>query len=168
MAVLHALSHQIHVAVEIQAVLQEIGVDDINALRVKRLDIMIAQKNTELDGYRDFRMKLYEALGDDLINKEEYGIMRAKYTQLIEEGTQALVELKERRSKELKNQSADDLWLQQFSRYQGATALNREMVAALIDKVYVYEDKRIKIDFNYRDELAYYLEILQEKAEEVV
>ncbi|NBK78580.1 recombinase [bacterium D16-76] len=168
MAVLHALSHQIHVAVEIQAVLQEIGVDDINALRVKRLDIMIAQKNTELDGYRDFRMKLYEALGDDLINKEEYDIMRAKYTQLIEEGTQALVELKKRRSEELKNQSADDLWLQQFSRYQGATALNREMVAALIDKVYVYEDKRIKIDFNYRDELAYYLEILQEKAEEVV
>lgn len=94
--------------------------------------------------------------------------MRAKYTQLIEEGTQALVELKERRSKELKNQSADDLWLQRFSRYQGATELNREMVAALIDKVYVYEDKRIKIDFNYRDELAYYLEILQEKAEEVV
>ncbi len=167
-AVLHALSHQIKVAVEMQAVLQEIGVEDINAMRVKRLDIIIAQKEAELDGYRDFRMKLYEALSDDLINREEYDKMRAKYTQLIEEGTKALVELKERRSRELRDHNTDNLWLQQFARYQGAAELNREMVAALVDKVYVYEDKRIKIDFNYRNELAYYLEILQEKAEEVV
>ena len=113
-------------------------------------------------------MKLYEALSDDLINREEYDKMRAKYTQLIEEGTKALVELKERRSRELRDHNTDNLWLQQFARYQGAAELNREMVAALVDKVYVYEDKRIKIDFNYRNELAYYLEILQEKAEEVV
>lgn len=167
-AVLHALSHQIKVAVEMQAVLQEIGVEDINAMRVKRLDIIIAQKEAELDGYRDFRMKLYEALSDGLINREEYDKMRAKYTQLIEEGTKALVELKERRSRELRDHNTDNLWLQQFARYQRAAELNREMVAALVDKVYVYEDKRIKIDFNYRNELAYYLEILQEKAEEVV
>lgn len=167
-AILHALSHQINMIVEMQAVLQEISVEDINALRVKRLDVMIAQKDSELDGYREFRMKLYEALSDDLIDRDDYDKMRAKYTQLIDESTEALAQLKERRSRELKSHGSDDLWLQQFARYQGADELSREMVVSLIDKVYVYEDKRIKIDFNYRDELAYCQEIIHDKAEEVV
>lgn len=115
---------------------------------------MIAQKDAELDGYREFRMKLYEALSDDLIDRDDYDKMRTKYTQLIDESTEALAQLKERRSRELKSHGSDDLWLQQFARYQGADELSREMVVSLIDKVYVYEDKRIKIDFNYRDELA--------------
>lgn len=167
-AVLHALTHQIRIIVEMQAVLRETGTEDVNALRVKRLDVLIARKETELDGYRDFRMKLYEALNDDLINREEYDKMRAKYTQLIDGGMEAVAELKARRSRELRSHSSDGLWLQQFARYQGAAELSREMVAALIDKVYVYEDKRIKIDFNYRDELACCTELLQDKDEEVV
>ena len=36
------------------------------------------------------------------------------------------------------------------------------MVVTLVDKIYVYEDKRLKIEFNYRDEIAYDQELLKQ------
>ena len=35
------------------------------------------------------------------------------------------------------------------------------------NKVYVYEDKRVKIEFNYRNELEYIYELIEEKTKEV-
>lgn len=32
----------------------------------------------------------------------------------------------------------------------------------MVDRIYVYEDKRIRIEFNYRNEIAAYQEIFQE------
>lgn len=58
-------------------------------------------------------------------------------------------------------------WLEQFSRYQSVAQLSREIVVALIDKVTVYEDKTIHIDFNYVDEIAFYQEILKNISQEV-
>ena len=40
-------------------------------------------------------------------------------------------------------------------------SLTREMAVTLVDKIYVYEDKRLKIEFNYRDEIAYDQELLK-------
>ena len=37
----------------------------------------------------------------------------------------------------------------------------------MVDRIYVYEDRHIRIEFNYRDEIAAYQEILQAKAKEV-
>ena len=45
--------------------------------------------------------------------------------------------------------------------------MTREVVVTLIDRIYVYEDKHIRIEFNYRNEIAAYQEILEEKAKEV-
>ena len=47
-------------------------------------------------------------------------------------------------------------WVMQFVKYQDIKELSREAVVTMIDRIYVYEDGRIKIDFNYRDEIARY------------
>ena len=61
----------------------------------------------------------------------------------------------------------DKSWIMQFIKFQGITELTREAVVTLIDRIYVYEDKRIRIEFNYRNEIAAYQEILQKTAKEV-
>ena len=126
------------------------------------MDLSIAQKNSELDRYRDFRMKLYEALNDDLIDRDEYEKMRSKYTGMIEETEDVIRQLSADREKSLTNTTPRD-WMASIAKFKGITELSREVVITLVDKVYVYEDKHIRIDFNFRNELAYYKEILQPK-----
>lgn len=165
--VLHALTNQINMIVEMEQLMDEIGQSNIWNVKIKRLDRMIAQKESEADRYRDFRMKLYEALREELLDRDEYEKMRQKYTQSIEETEIAIRKLKEERSAAMASTGADCKWIEQFVKYQGVGKLTREVVVTLIDRIYIYEDKRVKIDFNYRDEIAYYQEILKSTAKEV-
>ena len=107
-------------------------------------------------------MKLYEALNDDLIDRDEYEKMRSKYTGMIEETEDVIRQLSADREKSLINTTPRD-WMASIAKFKGITELSREVVITLVDKVYVYEDKHIRIDFNFRNELAYYKEILQPK-----
>ena len=54
---------------------------------------MIAEKNKEMDGYKEFRYKLYEALREGLIDRDEYEKMRAKYAGLIESAQKAVEQM---------------------------------------------------------------------------
>lgn len=165
--VLHAVVNQINMIVEMDQLLRDIGANDIQSIRVKRLDMMIAQKHKDIDGYQDFRMNLYEAFCDQLIERDEYDKMRSKYGQMIADAQNAVKKLEQERHEIVSTQNVHSGWIQQFVQYQGITELTREVVVALIDRIYVYEDKRIRIDFNYRDEIEYYQELLRQKAKEV-
>lgn len=165
--VLHAVVNQINMIVEMDQLLRDIGANDIQSIRVKRLDMMIAQKHKDIDGYQDFRMNLYEAFCDQLIERDEYDKMRSKYGQMIADAQNAVKKLEQERHGIVSTQNVHSGWIQQFVQYQGITELTREVVVTLIDRIYVYEDKRIRIDFNYRDEIEYYQELLGQKAKEV-
>lgn len=165
--VLHAITSQINVIVEMEQLMREVGQNNIWNVKVKRLDLMIAEKEKDLDGYRDFRMKLYEALNEDLIDRDEYSKMRQKYTQMIADAEAAISRLKAQRAEALSCTGTDSSWIEQFVKFKGINELTREVVVTLIDRIYVFEDKRIKIDFNYRDEIAYYQEILKSTVKEV-
>lgn len=165
--VLHAVVNQINMIVEMDQLLRDIGANDIQSIRVKRLDMMIAQKHKDIDGYQDFRMNLYEAFCDQLIERDEYDKMRSKYGQMIADAQNAVKKLEQERHEIVSTQNVHSGWIQQFVQYQGITELTREVVVTLIDRIYVYEDKRIRIDFNYRDEIKYYQELLRQKAKEV-
>lgn len=165
--VLHAVVNQINMIVEMDQLLRDIGANDIQSIRVKRLDMMIAQKHKDIDGYQDFRMNLYEAFCDQLIERDEYDKMRSKYGQMIADAQNAVKKLEQERHEIVSTQNVHSGWIQQFVQYQGITELTREVVVTLIDRIYVYEDKRIRIDFNYRDEIEHYQELLRQKAKEV-
>ncbi len=165
--VLHAVTGQIQMIVELNQLVHDIGLQKIDQIRLGRVDLMIARKEQDLDRDKEFRMKLYEALNDNLIDRDEYNKMRMKYTRQIEDTERAISRLKLQRTEISSSQSTDNSWIMQFIKFQGITELSREAVVTMIDRIYVYEDKRIRIEFNYRNEIAAYQEILEEKAKEV-
>lgn len=165
--VMRAIKNQINLVVEMRQLLDEVNESDVVSVKVKRLDVLVAEKNKEIDKQKDFRMKLYEALSDGLIDRMEYDAMRKKATATIEAGESAIQKLEAERA-EIIGQTAKNLsWLEQFARYQSAARLTREIAVALIDKVIVYEDKTVHIDFNYINEIASYQEILKKISQEV-
>ena len=165
--VLHAVTGQIQMIVELNQLVHDIGLQKIDQIRLGRVDLMIARKEQDLDRDKEFRMKLYEALNDNLIDRDEYNKMRMKYTRQIEDTERAISKLKLQRTEISSNHSTYNSWIMQFIKFQGITELSREAVVTMIDRIYVYEDKRIRIEFNYRNEIAAYQEILEEKAKEV-
>lgn len=167
-AVLHAVQSQVQVVVEMEELLEQVSSDDLLAVKLRRADLLIEKKHQEINHYEAFRMKLFEAKTDGLIDREEYGQMWEKYTRQIQTAQAALKDL-ERQRESLEHESAPDrAWMEQFLKYRNITALSREVVVTLVDKIYVYEDRRLHIDFNFRDELAEVLELLHGARKEAV
>lgn len=100
-----------------------------------------------------------------LIDREEYDKMRGKYTKMIEEAEALTNRMREKRKDILSDSYKDTGWITQFSKFSGLKELTREAVVSLIDCIYISEDKQIKIDFNYRNEIAYYQNILNQMKE---
>lgn len=163
--VLGAINHQICMVVQMEQLLKEVEQKKLKDIRIRHFDLMIAEKEQELDRYQEFRTNLYETLCEELINRDEYEKMHLKYTRCIEETQTVLMKLRRQRKEALSDCAVDTNWIAQFSRFNGLTKLTREAVVSLIDRITVFEDKQIKIDFNYRDEIAYYQKILEQVQE---
>lgn len=165
--VMRAIKNQINLVVEMKQLLEEVNHSEILSVKLKRIDLLIAEKNKEIDKQKDFRMKLYEALSDGLIERDEYDAMRKRSTATIEAGEAAVKKLDAERAEIVSQNTKNLTWLEQFARYQNYAKLSREIAVAFIDKITVYEDKTVHIDFNYRDEIAHYQEILKNISQEV-
>lgn len=165
--VMRAIKNQINLVVEMKQLLEEVNHSEILSVKLKRIDLLIAEKNKEIDKQKDFRMKLYEALSDGLIERDEYDAMRRRSTATIEAGEAAVKKLDAERAEIVSQNTKNLTWLEQFARYQNYAKLSREIAVAFIDKITVYEDKTVHIDFNYRDEIAHYQEILKNISQEV-
>ena len=161
------IKNQINLVIEMKQLLEEVNHNEILSVKIRRLDLLIAEKNKEIDKQKDFRMKLYEALSDGLIERDEYDAMRKRATATIEAGEAAIEKLDAERAEIIAKSTKNLTWLEQFAKYQSYAKLTREIAVAFIDKVTVYEDKTVHIDFNYRDEIASYQEILKTISQEV-
>ena len=107
-------------------------------------------------------MKLLEAFHEKLIDRDEYDGMRKKYTGMIEKTKASLEKIMEERAGVAGERPGNRTWVEQFAQYRAEKSLTREMAVTLVDKIYVYEEKRLKIEFNYRDEIAYDQELLKQ------
>ena len=165
--VLRAIGSQVNVIVEMEKFLTELGTTDVWHARVRRLDSIIAEKRDELEKYEESQMSLYESLRDGILDRTEYNRMKQIYGSKIEEAQKAINELAASRDEAANNARQDNGWVKQFIKFQGLEDLTREVVFTLVDKIYVYADKRVKIDFNYRNDIDFYAGILQRQQREV-
>lgn len=163
-AVLHSIQGQINVIAEVSRLRNALGSEKLKTARAKKLDSLISQCENELDRSRQFRARLYEALSDGLIDRDEYNAMRRRYSEQIDSAQTRLDNLNRQRETALSYAESDESWIEQFLKYSSLQELSREAVVTMIDRIYVYDGGRIRIDFNFRDELAACLELSGKEA----
>lgn len=61
--------------------------------------------------------------------------------------------------KEFNQVSRECNWIEYFTKYKNLNTLSRE----LIENIYVYEDKKIKIKFKYEDEYNYLRDFIKRR-----
>ena len=160
--VLNAIKLQAQLVVELEELLRQIDPNEIAAAKLNQNDIHMQEKARELARCQDFKMKLYEAFQESLIDREEYDMMKQKYDRQIRDITATLDRLKQQRAS-LQNEAADGReWLDVFLDCCSKEKLTRDMVVSLIDRIYVHEDKSLEIDFNYKNEIAYYQSLVRQ------
>lgn len=152
--ILKAVQLQVALVVETEEFLQRIGNSEILNRKVHRLEKLIVQKTKELESQQDFRMKLYEHMTEGIITKEEFSAMRQSYTAKITKTQEAVKVLEQELEDSLRDSSLDCSWMQLFKKNRNVTELDRELVVTLVNRIEVFEDKRVEVSFNFCDELA--------------
>ena len=62
--------------------------------------------------------------------------------------------------------STENKWLKAFLSFRGAKELTRNMAQALLERVEVYEERRIHIVYRFRNEYEYLMSQLKDTSEE--
>ena len=113
------------------------------------------QTRDELQRYVCLRASIYEDMKQRILTKDEYLIAKERYTGKISELETEL----DSRQAELDHfkqyMSGENRWLKAFLNFRDTKELTRDMAVSLLEKVEVYEDKRIHIRFRFRNEYEY-------------
>lgn len=126
------------------------------------------KKREEYEKLQKLLMSLYENLADGIIDREEYTRLKASFTARADETEKQMDALREQ-LEDIQNHGAENAWMNEFTKRQGLTALDRAVVVALIDKILIHSNDAVEIIYRWQDEFAWQLDILRSaKLQEVV
>ena len=112
---------------------------------------MICSKEKEIDKAIQYKRKLYEDWKNDYITKEEYIDYKRKYDNDIEKNRKYIDELRKVLKKDFES-DCKDKYLNDFKREKGFSKLSRNIITELIDSIYVHENSKVTIKFNFAKE----------------
>lgn len=152
--VFHAIHDQIEVVLHLDKVLCFIDSLPQRDRRVFSYEAQMTRLEEEIQRYKKLELGLYENFVEGIINKAEYTDFRENYRGLIEEMQEALKRLKREQQDAAAMGSQNRAWVQVFAQYENVQELDRRLLLALVDRILIYEDKKVEIVFRYRDEFA--------------
>lgn len=125
---------------------------DVQSL-VQRDDLVLKLRR-ELEKYYKLVHSLSGSLANGIINKQDYKLLHDKYQDRIRE-LEEDIEHQETYIEELiENKLLCGQWAEQFLKKPDIGVLDRDTLIHYIEKIVVYEDKRIEIVYRFQDELT--------------
>ena len=159
--VFHIINDHIELIAQVEKVLDYIAALPEQDRRIINYDAQVAALESEITRYQDLKVNLYSDMADGVISREEYREFHANYDRRIADRQKQLGRLKEERSQAMENSSGNIEWIAQFKKFQHLTELDRECIVHLIERILIYDGKRIEVCFRYRDELESALQYIE-------
>ena len=120
-----------------------------------------AQIKDELCRQVYLKTSIYEDMKQGILTKEEYLTAKKRYAEKIS-NLETELDKKQAEMDDFEQcMSGENRWLKAFLNFRDAKELTREMAVSLLEKVEVYQDKRIHIQFRFRNEFEYLTSVLQ-------
>lgn len=151
-AVFATVQAHIRFVLEVELTLADIARLPYTGRQVKKTDERLNAKQSEVEKYRRYRMKLHEDYTDGIITREDYIAFGRRYDQKVKEAEDAILALSQEIDRLVEGKSEQQQWIAYFKRHQDIEELNRKLAVELIDRIAVYEDRRIHIDFKFQYE----------------
>lgn len=122
--------------------------------KIKASQVEIERIRSELERLKKLKKSLYEDFKEELITKQEFLTYRDDYRKKEELFTKQMQTLENENKRERSSEPFDTPWLKRLLELRDVEELDREIVVEMIDEILVYENHKIKIIYNFSDELA--------------
>lgn len=157
---------QTDLAVEVSSLLEQLKRSDSHMAAHRQKKRQVEQIRDELCRQVYLKTSSYEDMKQGILTKEEYLSAKERYSGKISELETEL----DNKQTELDDfeqcMSGENQWLKAFLNFRDAKELTRDMAVSLLEKVEVYQDKRIHIRFRFRNEYEYLMSQLAERGED--
>lgn len=160
--VFNAIRDQIQVALDYEKLLTAMQGGSGEASVREKHKAAVASVKLRLNALKKKLTGLYENYAEGILNEEEYAFAKQTYEEQYEALNRLLDEAVERRERFLASISPDNKWLTMMRGAAGMTGLTQELVDAMIEKVLVYGEGRIKVVLNYNDVFYAMLECVEQ------
>ena len=150
--VLVTLQKHIQSIMEMDSLLNELGRLPYRKIQLKKAEEKLEQIESEMLRYRNLKIMLYEDMKDGLVSKEDYVDINKQYEEKIKLAEKSKSQMKKEKDRLFHNATDQQEWIQDFLKYRNLTCLTRAAVVELIEKVIVFEDKKIVIEFCHSQE----------------
>ncbi len=151
-AVLAALQEHIASVLDIEDTLTKIARLPYTARAVKKADGRIQTKRQEVEKYRRYKMKLHEDYADGILSREDYIAFGKRYDTKIFEAERTAQALEAEIENLVNGNTGEQEWIEHFQEYRNIRELTRKLAVALIERIDVYEGKKIHILFRFQME----------------
>jgi len=159
-AVFDTITKQIAHAVDIDKALESSKISSGRSINSVNLNAQIADRKSEIKTCEIFKSTLYEDYKNGLISRDDFINFNSNYTARIKALQQVAMKLRKEAEALLNDGSQGDEWLKHITKFHAIPELNRQVVVSLIDRIEIYNGKRIDIKMRYQDSLETVQDIL--------
>lgn len=160
-AVLTTLQEHIRAVLDIEDTLKRIAELPYTTREVKKADGRIQIKRQEVEKYQRYKLKLHEDYADGILSREDYIAFGKRYDEKIKDAEDAMLLLEKEIENLVNGNTGEQKWIAYFKQYRNISGLTRKLAVALIDRIFVYEGKRIHIKFKFQAEYDSAVVLLQ-------
>lgn len=158
--VLDSVKQHIREVIDMSELLTITDTAPLRTAQAQKVQRQLDKKHEEYEKLQKLLMSLYENLTEGIIDREEYTRLKASFTARADEAEKQMDALREN-LKEIQNHGTENAWMNEFTKRQGLTSLDRAVVVALIDKILIHSNDVVEIIYRWQDEFAWQLDILR-------
>lgn len=151
-AVLTALQKHIYNVLDIEHTLKAIENLPYTTRQVQKADERLTAKRQEIDKLHGHKLKLFEDHSDGILSREDYIAFGKRYDKKIKEAEEAAFKLEQEIEKLVKGKSEEQQWITYFKQHENIKELTRKLAVELIDRIFIYEKQKIRIEFKFQSE----------------
>lgn len=124
--------------------------------KVKKItDTELNKVKTELERVKKLKKSIYEDYREELISKEEFLSYREDYLKKEELYSKQIKALEEKKKDNVTEDVFETPWLKRLLELKDIKSLDRDIVVEMISEIKVYENRKIKITYNFGNELEH-------------
>lgn len=152
--VLSGLRQQISLFLDKDKVVSSIEQMEVNFEEVAAFDKEIGRLRNEQDKYLNLQAGLYEDLKKRIITEEDFKNFREIYEKRYQELQQAAARQEETIKKLFRSGIAAGRNLERMKNIMQIADLDRTILVSFIKRILVYEDKRVYLEFRYKEQFS--------------
>ena len=149
----HVIRLQISLLSDVESIIKKVEKSATVRTRRASIDNEISSAQDRRKRIDTLRQNLFESYASGIVSQADYLFGKSRYDDEYALIECRLEQLADEKAQLPETNPKQNKWFATFSRFQKEKELSREMLLALVEKIYVNEDKQIHIILKYQDEM---------------